>query len=535
MDKNKTRVYIHSNCLYNLLKLHRIPMLFVGSGLSKRYLKNYPSWDELIFNIAKVIGVNKSQIIAMKQAITDSKPSETQGKINAEIGSNLTKIFRDKIISSELSLSDIFTDEEINLIERKNISFIKMLISKQLSKYEITDNPKYLSELNELKKLQNNIGVVVTTNYDKFLENEIFNNFDVFSEQTQYYMTENCGIGEIYKIHGSVDIPSSIIFNSDDYNNFRSNLKVVAAKLLNLVLEYPIIFIGYSLEDENVLEILYTVIDSLNPEQLRTLSKNLIYVNWKKGTSKLKETEETITRDGKSLKMTCINTDNYFVLYKHLQKFLPAERPERVRKYKKMIRNLVIKSNGGQATIIADSNIDKLNNENRLVVAFGETEQFAIKGIVGMSAKELINLVLEQKSDFSESYAESIFKSYFLTTKVSKTQFVPIFYLFKFCKGFRDNEKVINMKNNLQTWIDKINNNNNIPLYESSEEISDHKGDLAEYKYLSCISKAYSNDKINYEECLNLLKEYIKSNSSELNTHFRKAITYLDMKVYYSS
>lgn len=57
----------------------------------------------------------------------------------------------------------------------------------------------------------------------------------------------------------------------------------------------------------------------------------------------------------------------------------------------------------------------------------------------------------------------------------------------------------------------------------------------AEYKYLSCISKAYSNDKINYEECLNLLKEYIKSNSSELNTHFRKAITYLDMKVYYSS
>lgn len=99
MDKNKTRVYIHSNCLYNLLKLHRIPMLFVGSGLSKRYLKNYPSWDELIFNIAKVIGVNKSQIIAMKQAITDSKPSETQGKINAEIGSNLTKIFRDKIIS----------------------------------------------------------------------------------------------------------------------------------------------------------------------------------------------------------------------------------------------------------------------------------------------------------------------------------------------------------------------------------------------------------------------------------------------------
>lgn len=80
MDKNKTRVYIHSNCLYKLLKLHRIPMLFVGSGLSKRYLKNYPSWDELIFNIAKVIGVNKSQIIAMKQALQTVNPLKHKEK-----------------------------------------------------------------------------------------------------------------------------------------------------------------------------------------------------------------------------------------------------------------------------------------------------------------------------------------------------------------------------------------------------------------------------------------------------------------------
>ena len=76
-------------------------------------------------------------------------------------------------------------------------------------------------------------------------------------------MTECMGIGEVYKIHGSVDSPNSLVFTSEDYASFENNLKVIAAKLLNLALEYPIIFIGYSLEDENVLKIFETLIESL--------------------------------------------------------------------------------------------------------------------------------------------------------------------------------------------------------------------------------------------------------------------------------
>lgn len=529
MDKKKRGGFVLCKCLDNLVDEHRIPMLFIGSGISRRYLKNYPSWDELIQVVADKIGVSKSQLIAIRQSITDTTPDETPGRINAKIGSELTQIFRKKVLEEKIDLADIFTEDEIKLIDNKNISFTKMLICKMLSSYEVYGHHK---EISEFKKLQNHIGVVVTTNYDKFLERDLFNNFDVFYEQTQYYMTETTGIGEVYKIHGSVDSPNSIIFTADDYDHFRNNLRVVAAKLLNLALEYPIIFIGYSLEDENVMEILNTLIDSLNKEQLANLSKNLIYVSWKKNEYYLKESEKIVQRDGKTLRMTNISTDNYYVLYKYLQKFIPSEKPERVRKYKKMIKSLVIKSNGGQATIIANTDIDKLNNENRLVVAFGEVNEFALKGISGISVKDLVNWVLEQKSEISHELAKNVFEDFFLTTRVARNHFVPIFYLFKYNADYKNHEKVLNLKKNLDEWIIKLNNDNSIPLLLSHDEIKSKKANYAVYKYPGIIAKSYSNGKISYEECLSLLKDYYNDDPS-LPSDFRKVITLLDMKKFY--
>lgn len=525
----RKRKYIDSKCIQSLINKGRIPLLFVGSGLSKRYLKNYPSWNELISYVAKTIGVSESQLLAMQQEITDSTPSESIGVINAKIGSKLTKVFREKVINGEINLESIFSDEEINIIKRDKITFVKMLISKKLSSYETTDNPKYLSELTELKKLQANIGAVVTTNYDKFLENEIFNNFDVFVEQSQYYMTECTGIGEIYKIHGSVSSPNSIIFNWEDYKNFEDNLKVVAAKLLNLSLEYPIIFIGYSLEDENILKILNTLVDSLTEEQIDILSKNLIYVEWKKSEEYLRENEKSINKDGKNLKLTCITTDNYFVLYKHLQKFIPAEKPERVRKYKKMIQQLILNNNKGVASIIANDNLDKLNSEGKLVIAFGEMNTFAHEGVIGIKTEDLIKWVLEQKNDITQDLANSIFKDFYLTTKVAAGHYVPMFYISKFTDKYNNEQKLLNMKKNLNDWIERINNNGNFKLFNNTDELKKASSKLAIYKYISCIMKSYYNNLISYDECLFLLNELNNKESLLKDSNFRKAISYIDL------
>ncbi|AXU29689.1 TPA: hypothetical protein ACKONR_000647 [Clostridioides difficile] len=36
-----------------LIEKNEFPIVFIGSGISKRYLKNYPSWDGLLEELWK--------------------------------------------------------------------------------------------------------------------------------------------------------------------------------------------------------------------------------------------------------------------------------------------------------------------------------------------------------------------------------------------------------------------------------------------------------------------------------------------------
>ena len=524
------RQYIDSPCIKNLVAKGRIPMLFIGSGISKRYLKGYPSWEELLNYVATEIGVSKGQLLAMKQEIISQFPKENKGKVFAELASWLTKTFREKVLNGDILLEDFFTEEEINKIEKFDIPFSKMLISKKLSQYELTTRSGYVSELREFKKLQSNIGAVVTTNYDKFLEKEIFNNFDVFVEQSQYYMTECMGIGEVYKIHGSIDSPNSLVFTTEDYKEFENNLKVIAAKLLNLALEYPIIFIGYSLEDENVLKIFETLIGSLNEKQLATLSENLIYVEWQPREEFLVESKKSINRLGKTLEMTCISTDNYFVLYKHIMKFTPAEKPERVRKYKKMIQELIHNNNRGKATIVANEDLEKLKNDGKLVIAFGTHDKFARVGIMGIKVEDIIMWALKQNNDISEEYANDVFEYFYMTSRVQSNHYVPMFYLSKFTNKYNNTDKMKTLKKNIVLWVEEIKNNTKLKVYNNIKEACDDVDVLPISYHIKSVVKTYSQGKISYLEYLTILNKLNENKTLLKNTDFRKAVTYLDLK-----
>ena len=317
-----------------------------------------------------------------------------------------------------------------------------------------------------------------------------------------------------------------------DYEDFDNNLKGIASKILSLAFDYPIIFMGYSLEDHNVQNILYTLIDCLSDAQLKEIAQNIIYVNWKPGESRLIQTKKTITSNGRSLTMTNIDTDNYYAIYKYLQQFTPTERPERVRKYKKMIRELIVKSNTGQRTIVAAQNLDKLNSDNNLVVAFCDKETLSYKGLIGFSVQDMINDVLSQTVYSSEKAKNIGVDVYNENSSFVKTNYIPIFYYLKTIdREFWENEqKIIAAYSNCQKMIDSLLADRKIDTMNFDTLMSKRES-LAQYRLFSVAIKSYALGFIDYPQYIKFLNEMGKDKKNRSDTYFKKAITYADFKI----
>ncbi len=73
------------------------------------------------------------------------------------------------------------------------------------------------------------------------------------------------GIAEIYKIHGSIENPETIVINEEDYDEFQNKAAYLTSKLLTIFMEYPIVFLGYSISDANILRILHEIVNCLTP------------------------------------------------------------------------------------------------------------------------------------------------------------------------------------------------------------------------------------------------------------------------------
>ncbi|WP_149240493.1 SIR2 family NAD-dependent protein deacylase [Dyadobacter sp. 32] len=109
------------------------------------------------------------------------------------------------------------------------------------------------------------IKTILTTNYDALFENAFgFNATLASSDEHIPYLNKNKT--EIFKVHGTLSQPSSILITSSDYTNFFKNKledslfwSVVKARIAT----NSVLFIGYGMEDSNVDAIYEKVIESL--------------------------------------------------------------------------------------------------------------------------------------------------------------------------------------------------------------------------------------------------------------------------------
>lgn len=278
-----------------------LPFLFIGSGMSKRYT-NLPTWDELLKEVSKLIST-EDYYYSQQKAIIKQKydPEKHFNKFMTgladSISHDLIKIWytEDKFSASRNKFKDI--------IETKEFLPIKAEISNIISKFQRTV-PTMSDEIDLLKNIsKHSIAGIITTNYDTFLEN-IFD-FVVYNSQNELLFNSNYEISEIYKIHGNITDPNTIMITSRDYKIMEERNKYLAAKLLTIFVEHPVVFIGYSLEDEDIRSILEAISICLSNDQKSIISKRLIFIEWDPEITEVVSGNHSIHfEDGSSLNIT---------------------------------------------------------------------------------------------------------------------------------------------------------------------------------------------------------------------------------------
>jgi hypothetical protein len=222
------------------------PILFIGSGFSKRYARG-PSWEELLTALAKKCPLIDKEFAYYKQTY--------KGDLK-KIGTVFTDLYREWAWGKGKSE---FPEDYFSTNAPADI-FIKHSIANLLDGLGPNTEGSYGSqeldaEIDALKSISAH--AIITTNYDEVIE-PLFSEYESIVGQ-QIMRKSYLAIGEIFKIHGCRTIPQSLVIHEADYQRFDEDHKYLSAKLLMYFIEHPLIFIGYRADDPNIKAILYDV------------------------------------------------------------------------------------------------------------------------------------------------------------------------------------------------------------------------------------------------------------------------------------
>jgi hypothetical protein len=202
------------------------PFLFAGAGLSRRYL-GLESWEGLLRRYSAEVGRPYEYYLATANG---SFPSVASA-IAADMHERWWR--EDRYVESR---------ERFASAAVRRDSALKIEIARYLADSidRLPSGGQLANEIDRLGRIV--IDGIVTTNYDPLLET-LFPDFRVFVGQDELLFNDPQGVGEIYKIHGSHAVPNSLVLTAEDYERFRERNPYLAAKLLTIFVEHPVVFV----------------------------------------------------------------------------------------------------------------------------------------------------------------------------------------------------------------------------------------------------------------------------------------------------
>lgn len=483
------------------------PVFFVGTGLSLRYLENSFTWDGLLSFISKNLKGSDEFYYDLKSR------HETNGTFNyPNIAQGLEDEFNSILMNDRNGVFKEINDWFYKNMEKDiNVSRFKLYISSLLTNYVI--RAEKTEEINALKKVRKNIGSVITTNYDKFIE-EIFE----FKPLIGNDILLSNPYGSVYKIHGCVNDPGKIIITGKDYEKFNEKYELIRAQLLSLFIHNPIIFLGYNIGDNNIKSILKTIFTYINPNtpEAEKIRKNFLLVEYEEGSQNIEVVDHDIDmNEFATIRINKIKTDNFLEIYTHLANLnLPVSAMD-VRKVQAVVKEIYA---GGNISVSITEDIETLRNGEK-VLAIGSIKTIKYEY---QTTAEIMENYFKIIDEANHQLLKLVDKQ-----KIQTSQYFPIFGFgliqpelnnYERLKGIQL-EKIRKLGENTRDFthghntIDEIMGDENIP------QTSKH----------NCIINAVLDDRLE----LNVVEEFLRSYSDKKSTDYRRLLCVYDYKKYF--
>lgn len=391
------------------------PFLFVGSGMTRRYL-GLPDWKGLLQHFVEVISEDPFAYSAYEnKACSFPCPAGVLPKV-AEL---LQKDFDERWFADKA----IRTLDEPGLEKvKKGVSPFKMEVANYIKQSSVCITA-YAEEITAFSSLaSHSLSGVITTNYDSFLEDQ-FHGYTKYVGQNELIFSAVQGVAEIYKIHGSVETPESLVINERDYLLFEEKSAYLAAKLLTIFMEYPMIFMGYSISDANILKIVRSIVNCLDSRQIDKLEERFIFVEYNPDATAIEITPFTLMIEDKPLKMRKISLSNFLPLYNALSK-KRSKLPVRIlRRFKEELYSYTITHQPTAHLKVAQIDDGRIKDDD-FALAIGRVSEMGYRGLSSIKSDEWYrNVILDDIIDFS---ADDLLKYAFADLLKQSSNRLPI-------------------------------------------------------------------------------------------------------------
>lgn len=525
----------------HLINGHKLPILFIGSGLSKRYIDS-PDWEGLLKQIYSYMGKTDNDYSRLKSRIRNTSDNRDipVGELNALIATEMEKLFNNYYFNSDL------IDRHPEWL-KDEISPFKLCVASIFENYKIIDAMQ--DEVDWFKKLRGKMHSIITTNYDQLIEDILeFKDESIFIGQHQLFNSLSVEIDEMYKLHGCATNPEHIIITSRDYDHYKDNAKLFSAKLLTLISENPVVFLGYSIEDPNVQDTLTNLVSCLTEKQIKQLKSHFFIVDYKQGEVELIEQQYMFpakSYDGAQVTfpVTVISTDNYLELYKQLSNLMPAMNISAIKQVKRIVKDIVIESSETvqikePIITIMMEDLNQLTNQgiDKMAIAVGNINKINEYGY-GVKPKIEIfeDILLDNKNLDAIRLLKGTYEQHYLKIK----QNIPIYkYSTSVSKTVIDDCQLVTAyleeKQTLSNYLNKslLKELRNVPEGNTLKDIPDSYTSSRRRKYLWIFKNL---DNINLKEIKGFLVEELPKYDSfdgHNKSYYNRLISMYDLLKY---